>query len=142
MAQTQKLALTPSPEGLLSRQEFQQLTKAPPAAEWFANINNERTRCAYRGDVQDFMSFVGLGDPREFQIVTRAHVLAWRKSLEQRLVSAGSSETRCLSGASIRRKLSALSSLFEYLCEKNAVTHNPVKGVKVSSPVEESSIIP
>jgi site-specific recombinase XerC len=23
-----------------------------------------------------------------------------------------------------------LSSLFEYLCEKNAVTHNPVKGVK------------
>jgi site-specific recombinase XerC len=23
-----------------------------------------------------------------------------------------------------------LSSLFEYLCERNAVTHNPVKGVK------------
>ena len=30
----------------------------------------------------------------------------------------------------MRRKLAALSSLFEYLCEKNAVTHNPVKGVK------------
>ena len=30
----------------------------------------------------------------------------------------------------IRRKLAALSSLFEYLCEANAVTHNPVKGVK------------
>jgi integrase/recombinase XerD len=26
--------------------------------------------------------------------------------------------------------LAALSSLFEYLCEKNAVSHNPVKGVK------------
>jgi integrase/recombinase XerD len=26
--------------------------------------------------------------------------------------------------------LSALASLFDYLCEKNAVTHNPVKGVK------------
>src|SRR5271155_2949585 len=24
----------------------------------------------------------------------------------------------------------ALASLFEYLCEKNAVTHNPVKGVE------------
>jgi integrase/recombinase XerD len=26
--------------------------------------------------------------------------------------------------------ISALSSLFEYLCERNTVTHNPVKGVK------------
>lgn len=30
----------------------------------------------------------------------------------------------------IRHRLSALSSLFEYLCEKNTVTHNSVKGVK------------
>ena len=35
-----------------------------------------------------------------------------------------------LSGATIRRKLAALSSLFEYLCEKNAVDFNPVKGAK------------
>jgi integrase/recombinase XerD len=34
------------------------------------------------------------------------------------------------SGATVRHRLAALSSLFEYLCEKNAVTHNPVKGVK------------
>ena len=37
--------------------------------------------------------------------------------------------------ASIRHRLAALSSLFEYLCEKNALTHNPVKGVK-RPPVE------
>jgi site-specific recombinase XerC len=37
---------------------------------------------------------------------------------------------RTLSGMSIRHRLAALSSLFEYRCEKNAVTHNPVKGVK------------
>ena len=30
----------------------------------------------------------------------------------------------------MRHRLAALSSLFEDLCEKNAVTHNPVKGVK------------
>ena len=34
---------------------------------------------------------------------------------------------RGLGGATIRRRL---ASLFEYLCEKNAVTHNPVKGVE------------
>ena len=30
----------------------------------------------------------------------------------------------------MRRKLAALSTLFEYLSEANAVTHNPVRGVK------------
>jgi len=52
--------------------------------------------------------------------VVRAHVIAWRKDLE----------SRGLTPASIRRKLSALSSLFDYLCERNAVTGNPVDGVK------------
>src|SRR5260221_5345510 len=32
--------------------------------------------------------------------------------------------------ATIRHRHAAVSSLFEYLCEKNAVTHNPVRGVK------------
>ncbi len=35
-----------------------------------------------------------------------------------------------MSSQTARPRLAALSSLFEYLCEKNAVTHNPVKGVK------------
>ena len=52
--------------------------------------------------------------------VTRAHVIAWRKHLESRV----------LASSSIRRKLSALSALFDYLCEKNAVAGNPVDGVK------------
>jgi site-specific recombinase XerC len=38
--------------------------------------------------------------------------------------------SRALGGATVRHRLAALSSLFEYLCDKNAVTHNPVKGVK------------
>jgi hypothetical protein len=35
-----------------------------------------------------------------------------------------------LGGATIRRKLAALPSLFEHLCESNAVLNNPVMGVK------------
>ncbi len=105
---------------LLSRAEFQQLAEVPPEIEWFANIGNPRTRRAYMSDLRDFMDFVGIRRPEEFRIVSRSHVIAWRKSLEG----------RALGGATIRRKLAALSSLFEYLCERNAVTHNPVKGVK------------
>jgi site-specific recombinase XerD len=106
--------------GLLSRAEFQNLAAVPAEVEWFANIDNKRTRRAYQIDLREFMVFVGIRTPMEFRTVTRAHMIAWRKTLE----------SRRLSGATIRRKLAALSSLFEYLCEKNAVTHNPVKGVK------------
>jgi integrase/recombinase XerD len=66
------------------------------------------------------MQFVGILHPSDFRMVTRAHLIAWRKDLEQRQ----------LGGSTIRRKLAALSSLFEYLCERNAVESNPVKGVK------------
>ena len=45
-------------------------------------------------------------------------------------------KSRVKPGATVRHRLAALSSLFEYLCEKNAVTHNPVKGVK--RPMAES----
>lgn len=47
-------------------------------------------------------------------------MIAWRKHLE----------SRKLSPSTIRRKLSALSALFDYLCESNAVAGNPVDGVK------------
>lgn len=101
--------------------EFQGLAVMPPELEWFANIANEKTRRAYKRDISDFSDFVGLGRPEEMRAVTRAHVIAWREHLTR---SGG------LSGASIRRKLSALSSLFDYLAERNAVSGNPVHGVK------------
>jgi site-specific recombinase XerD len=105
---------------LLTSAEFQKLAAVPPEVEWFANIRNRSTRRAYENAIQDFMRFAGIGRPEEFRAVTRAHVIAWRDDLVRRE----------LGGATVRHRLAALSSLFEYLCEKNAVTHNPVKGVK------------
>jgi hypothetical protein len=68
----------------LTALEFQGLAVVPHEAEWFANIDNPRTRRAYRIDIREFMGFVGIGRPEEFRTVTRAHVLAWRKDLEGR----------------------------------------------------------
>ncbi len=110
----------PKAERLLSRPEFQRLAEVPPEVEWFANLENENTRRAYRNDVGAFMRFVGIKRPEEFRAVTRAHVIAWRKVLEQRK----------LAPATIRRKLSALADLYNYLCDANAVPHNPVNGVE------------
>jgi integrase/recombinase XerD len=50
---------------VLTAAEFHRLSEVPPAIEWFANIRNEKTRRAYRRDVQDFMRFVGIHAPEE-----------------------------------------------------------------------------
>lgn len=105
---------------LLTATEFQFLADVPAELEWFANIQNANTRRAYKNDVHDFMHFAGIREPVELRQVKRSHLIAWRKQLE----------ARSLEAATVRRKLSAVSSLFDFLCEANAVTHNPADGVK------------
>ncbi len=105
----------------LTTAEFGELAKVPTAAEWLANLDNPRTRLAYKRDIADACNFLSINAPAQFRLVTRAHVLAWRGQLEQ----------RNLSGATVRRKLAALTSLFDYLLDRNAIWGgNPVHGVK------------
>lgn len=68
----------------LTAREFHELADVPPEMEWFANIDNPRTKRAYRIDLEDFMAFTGIIQPEEFRQVSRAHVIAWRKKLEGR----------------------------------------------------------
>lgn len=116
---------TTEPGRLLTADAYQCLADVPPEIEWFANLGNKATRRAYENALADFQRFTGIVRPDEFRTVARAHVIAWRDELA----------SRSLSSQTIRHRLAALSSLFEYLCESNAVTHNPVKGVK-RPPVE------
>ena len=104
----------------LTAVQFGQLAEVPPELEWLANITNPKTRRAYKIDVSELSAFAGLKSPVEFRLVTHAHIIAWRKHLESSKLAA----------STIRRKLSALSALFDYLCEHNAIAGNPVDGVK------------
>jgi site-specific recombinase XerD len=110
---------------MLTAAEFQKLADVPPEVEWFANLTNAHTRRAYKNAVKDFMRFAGIERAQEFRSVTRAHIIAWRDDLRSRVTRRGEG----WSDASIRHRLSALAALFEYLCDRNTVTHNPVKGV-------------
>jgi site-specific recombinase XerD len=112
---------------VLTAAKYRTLAEVPPELEWFANLGNAATRRAYQTALEDFIRFTGLKQPEEFRTVTRAHVIAWRDEL----VGRG------LSPTTVRHRLSALASLFDYLCDQNAVTHNPVKGVK--RPVPETT---
>ena len=126
MTKDHSVALASAGNRPLTAATFQGLAAVPPEMEWFANLSNRATRRAYENALGDFMRFTGIARPEEFRIVTRAHVIAWRDDLARRQLSA----------TTVRHRLSALASLFEYLCDKNAVTHNPVKGVK--RPVPET----
>lgn len=120
MVKDSKGLVVASESRILTAAEFQSLADVPPEVEWFGNIQNKNTRRAYKNDVREFMAFAGIQLPGEFRMVKRAHLIAWRKSLE----------SRALEAATIRRKLAALSSLFDFLCESNAVEFNPADGVK------------
>ncbi len=116
-----RLPIPSAPAGrLLTAAEFHRLADVPPEVEWFANVTNPNTRRAYENAVRDFTRFAGIARPEEFRVVTRAHVIAWRDELAR----------RGLGGGTVRHRLASLASLFEHLCERNAVTHNPVKGVE------------
>ena len=89
----------------LTPDQYRDLADIPPELEWLANITNAKTRRAYKVDVAELISFTNLKDHSATRTVTRAHVIAWRKNME----------SRRLAPTSIRRKLSALSSLFDDL---------------------------
>jgi integrase/recombinase XerD len=114
------MSLVPVRKQSLTRAEFEQLAEIPAEEEWLANITSPKTKRAYHNDVREFVAYAGLGTYMELRSVARSHIIGWRKDME----------SRSLSAATIRRKLSALSSLFDYLCERNAVAGNPVDGVK------------
>jgi integrase/recombinase XerD len=78
-------------------------------------------------DLRDFMKYTGIVAPEEFRIIIRAHVIAFRDELIR----------RGLKGLTVLRKLVAISSLFEYLCERNTIATNPVEGA--SRPNVEST---
>jgi integrase/recombinase XerD len=118
---TQKsVSVVHSPATSLTPEEFYRLRDLPPETDWFANIDNPNTQRAYKADMKEFMAFLGHDGIHNFREVTRIHVIAWRKDLENRQNAP----------ATIRRKLAALSSLYDYLTECNSVLINPVDGIK------------
>ena len=100
--------------------EVHRLADVSPEVEWFANLSNLSTRRACENAIRDFVGFTGIARPEEFRTVTRAHIIAWRDQLTR----------RGLCGATIRHRPGSRASRFEYLCEKNAFTHSPVKGAE------------
>ncbi|GAA2633672.1 site-specific tyrosine recombinase XerD [Dactylosporangium fulvum] len=92
---------------------------------WLANRRlSAHTKAAYRRDVQQFLAWCAARDLDPLR-ASFLHVNAYARDLES---TVDGRTGRILAPASVARKLSALSSWYQFLLRLEAVTSNPVGG--------------
>ncbi len=99
------------------------LQSVPEEEVWLQGQRSEQTRRAYKLDVAHFIKTLGIRNRTELRKVNRAAVVVWVRSME----------TEDAMPRTIRRRLSALSSLFKHLVEHRAANINPVREIKRSN---------
>jgi site-specific recombinase XerD len=92
----------------------------PEEEIWLAGQLSVQTRSAYKKDVDDFIRTMGIQASNELRYVGRAAVIAWLNRMRQDGVAP----------RTLRRRLSALSSLFTHLVDQHVVSENPVHDIK------------
>lgn len=97
-----------------------QLATLPQETIWLANFISPNTKKTYSQAVREFVSFHDIRSAEELQLIDQVHIITWRDSL---LAQGIASRT-------INARISALSSLFKHLCEKQITKRNPTTGVK------------
>lgn len=98
------------------------IAEIPEEEVWLAGLKSAHSRRAYRNDVRHFMAVLGITSRNELRQVTHKHVTAWDHYMREL-------EEPQPSPATIRRRLSALSSLFKHLIKHTDVKVNPVREI-------------
>jgi len=96
------------------------LAAIPEEDLWLQGQLSPHTRRAYKEDVLHFMRCLNITNRDELRQVTRGAVIAWVRAMEP-----DGAKPR-----TVRRRLSALSSLFNHLIEHHLTTSNPVGTIK------------
>lgn len=114
----------------LEAPKYHTLRDVPSDNDWIKELRNrnEKTAMFYEFDLNEFKTFLKIETPEDFRLVTRKHVIEWINILKK----SG------LANESIARKISAVSSLFKYYCERSALKDNPCKNI--TRPRVESNI--
>ena len=104
----------------VARSALATLQETPEELLWRANFNSENSIETYDIAIRTFLEFLGVGSPEELRAVTHAHVIAFKKYLQD----SG------LAPRTINNRLSAISSLFNHLIDRQVVKVNVAQGVK------------
>jgi len=100
---------------------IERLADIPEEEIWLAKQKSARTRRAYRLDVRHFMATLGIAGTDELRQVDHRAVIAWERAMR---------ETQRAAPSTIRRRLSALSSLFKHLVRHGHAAKNPVREIE------------
>jgi integrase/recombinase XerD len=92
----------------------------PEEDVWLAGQLSPHTHRAYKRDVAHFVRVMRIQSADELRQVNRAAVVAWQNVMKEHGVKP----------RTIRRRLSALSSLFSHLVAHRAADANPVRDIK------------
>jgi integrase/recombinase XerD len=97
------------------------LAAIPEEDIWLAKQKSARTRRAYQLDVRHFMATLGITSTDELRRIDHRAVIAWERAMR---------ETEHAAPSTIRRRLSALSSLFKHLVLHGHAAKNPVTEIE------------
>ena len=100
---------------------LEQLAEIPEEEIWLAKQKSARTRRAYRLDVRHFMATLGITTTEQLRQADHRAVIAWERAMREGEHAAPST---------IRRRLSALSSLFKHLVRHGHAAKNPVREIE------------
>ena len=105
----------------IENDDYHTLKEVPPETDWLQERRNRsgQTARGYQFDVNEFKKFLGIKKPEDYRRVTRKHVTEWIEHLKNQK----------LTNESIGRKISAVSSLFKYYCERAALKDNPCTNI-------------
>lgn len=108
---------------LKSNQSFHSLYQ-----EFFDNFTSHQTRKSYESDLIKFFEYLSEQDRKISKIkqIERAHIINYRNFLSE----VGSINGTPCAPKTVARKLSSLSSYFDFLVEKGDCDFNPVTSVK------------
>ncbi len=101
---------------------MERLADIPEEEIWLAKQKSARTRRAYRLDVRHFMAALGITTTDELRQVDHRAVIAWERGMRE--------TERPAAPSTIRRRLSALSSLFKHLVRHGYAAKNPVREIE------------
>lgn len=104
----------------LTLRQRNNLLQATEESLWLANFTSKATKETYSNAVREFLGFHGMQSLDDLRSSSAAHVISWR----DKLIEEGRS------ARTVNNRVSALSSLFNHLCERQIINKNPTHGLK------------
>lgn len=98
----------------------QALHELPEELLWRSNFNSNNSIDTYDHAIRSFLEFLKISSPDELRSLTHAHVIAFKRHLQEKMHSS----------RTINNRLSAISSLFNHLIDQQVVKVNVAQGVK------------